>query len=147
MKRNYLSVGNQFTDTQERKDKLDKAISKIDWHNKSEGKVEFGFMQGYGLKEFIKAFGNNVDYFGIAPFEDKSQKVPLNGYLFGIRNNYPKGDDVTQIILYAVDNGDDIITPVLVIENPDFDIESEHDKAEEKKMDEWDRLTELGETK
>lgn len=111
--KNYLSVGSAFTDNDEKKAKLEKAISQIEWHESKNGKVTLGFMQGSGLKSFINEFGCNVSKFGYAGYYDKQNDIS-GGFIYGIENNYSDGD-VKRVIVYAIDNGVQLI-PVLVDE-------------------------------
>lgn len=113
--KNYLPVGNQYTDTEAKKKILDKAISEIEWHDKAEGKVTLGFMQGAGLKSLIKQLGHNVDRYGYAGYFGVDVH---GGFVYGIRNNYSDGD-IKQVIVYAIDNGVSL-TPVMADENPSY---------------------------
>lgn len=99
MNRTFLKVGQQYTDTTNKRDTLALAVATIEWHPLPLGQ-SLPFSQGYALREMVVEMGVNPDKVGFGQVSLGAKAYSL----LAMQNNYTEGE-VKRVIVYAIDNG------------------------------------------
>jgi len=98
MKRTYFDTGKEFSDTTDKKNKLEEAIKTIEWYPVPPPKLPLS--QGMGLNALVRRWGKDTDKIGFGV-------ISTNGHCYSLlafRNNYSEGD-VRRVTIYSVDTG------------------------------------------